>query len=81
MERYILRTLRDYLPSCVYLGKNVRKCEQRHLKHKSDILEEYAMEITAGGVGWAIFKAELGLLEWEEGGFPSLLCPSALTGT
>ena len=50
MERCILRMLQDYLPSCVYLGKNIRKRGQHHLKHKSDILEEYAMEITAWGL-------------------------------
>lgn len=41
--------LQDYLLSCVYLGKNVRKSEQHHLKDKSDILKEYAVEITAWG--------------------------------
>lgn len=31
---------------CV-LRKKVRICGQHHLQHKSDILEEYAMEIAA----------------------------------
>lgn len=80
MERCILRMLQDHLPSCVYLEKSVRKCRQHHLKHKSGILEEYAMEVRAWDL--AELYSRLSLSCWSGKKVPLLHCyvPPALTG-